>query len=48
MNWRRNKERLDSAVALDRAQALVRAFDRGEGSPVDELIRERRAEAERE
>lgn len=35
-------------VALTRAQALVRAFDTGAGSPVDELIRERRAEAERE
>ena len=34
--------------ALKKAQALVRSFDVGEGSPVDELIRERRAEAERE
>jgi bifunctional DNA-binding transcriptional regulator/antitoxin component of YhaV-PrlF toxin-antitoxin module len=35
-------------VALERARALVRAFDKGQGSPVDELIAERRAEAERE
>jgi bifunctional DNA-binding transcriptional regulator/antitoxin component of YhaV-PrlF toxin-antitoxin module len=35
-------------VALERARALVRMFDKGRGSPVDELIAERRAEAERE
>jgi bifunctional DNA-binding transcriptional regulator/antitoxin component of YhaV-PrlF toxin-antitoxin module len=35
-------------LAVARAQALVRAFDKGRGSPVDELIAERRAEAERE
>jgi AbrB family looped-hinge helix DNA binding protein len=36
------------AAAVKRAQTLVRGFVRGEGSPVDELIAERRAEAERE
>lgn len=37
--------RLVSArLALERARALVRAFDAGTGSPVDELIAERRAE----
>ena len=35
-------------AALRRARALVQGFDTGEGSPVDELIRERRAEASRE
>jgi hypothetical protein len=35
-------------AALERARALVRTFDTGEGSPVDELIRERRAETEME
>jgi hypothetical protein len=35
-------------VGLREAQAWVKRFDTGEGSPVDELIRERRAEAERE
>ena len=33
---------------LDRAQAIARKYDRGQGSPVDELIAERRAEAARE
>jgi hypothetical protein len=35
-------------AALGRARALVAAFDTGEGSPVEELIGERRAGAERE
>ena len=35
-------------VAIDRAQALVRKFDRGSGSVVDELISDRRKEAQRE
>jgi hypothetical protein len=35
-------------VALRKLRAMVRQFDTGEGSPVDELIRERRAEAARE
>lgn len=34
------------AAAVKRAQTLVRGFVRGEGSLVDELIAERRAEAE--
>lgn len=34
-----------AASALARARAIVRAFDRGQGSPVDELLAERRAEA---
>lgn len=33
-------------AAIARARALVRAFDSGTGSPVDELIAERRSEAE--
>lgn len=33
-----------AASALARARALVRRFDRGQGSPVDELLAERRAE----
>lgn len=39
---------VSAAMALAQARDLVRAFDQGQGSPVDELIRERRAEAERE
>jgi hypothetical protein len=35
-------------AALERARAMVEGFDTGEGSPVDELIRERRADAEKE
>jgi hypothetical protein len=35
-------------MALRQLRAWVREFDKGEGSPVDELIRERRAEAARE
>ena len=35
-------------AALRRARALVEGFDTGEGSPVEELVRERRAEASRE
>lgn len=35
-------------VALEQARALVRAFDTGQGSPVDELIRERRADSAHE
>lgn len=34
-----------AGTALDRARDLVRAFDTGSGSPVDELIAERRREA---
>jgi len=33
-------------AALERARALVRQFDKGEGSPVEELIAERRGESE--
>ncbi len=36
------------AAAVKRAQAIVRGFVKGEGSLVEELIAERRAEAERE
>ncbi len=36
------------AAAVKRAQSIVRGFVKGEGSLVDELIAERRAEAERE
>jgi hypothetical protein len=36
------------AVALAKLQQLVRERDRGTGSLADELIAERRAEAERE
>lgn len=32
-------------TALGKARALVRGFDRGEGSPVDELLAERRKDA---
>jgi bifunctional DNA-binding transcriptional regulator/antitoxin component of YhaV-PrlF toxin-antitoxin module len=39
---------LAPSVALERDRARIRAFDKGQGSPVDELIAERRAEAERE
>ena len=35
-------------VALERVQTLMREFDKGEGSVVDELIRDRRTEAEQE
>ena len=35
-----------TAPALARARAIVRAFDAGRGSPVDELLAERRAEAQ--
>lgn len=41
--------RLRSApVALERVQRMVRSLDKGQGSIVDELIAERRAEAARE
>jgi AbrB family looped-hinge helix DNA binding protein len=36
------------AAAVKRAQAIVRGFVKGEGSLVDELIAERRAEGKRE
>ncbi len=36
------------ASAVKRAQQIVRGFVEGDASPVDELIAERRAEAERE
>lgn len=36
------------AAAVKRAQVIVGEFMTGEGSPVDELIAERRAAAERE
>ncbi len=36
------------SVAIERAQALVREFDKGTGSVVDELISDRRDEAQRE
>ncbi|MCQ0986914.1 AbrB/MazE/SpoVT family DNA-binding domain-containing protein [Jiella marina] len=39
---------LSPAAALERVRALVAKHDKGEGSPVDELIAERRAEARRE
>lgn len=34
-------------LAIARLQALVKASDKGEGSPIDELLDERRAEATR-
>lgn len=37
-----------AARALARAREIVRRFDRGTGSPVDELLAERRTEAARE
>lgn len=39
---------LSGQVTRMRAQDLVRAFDTGEGSPVEELLRERRADSARE
>lgn len=39
---------LSPAAALKRVRALVARHDKGDGSPVDELIAERRAEARRE
>lgn len=39
---------ISPAVALERARHMVRLFDRGSGSVVDELIADRRAEAARE
>lgn len=35
-----------ASTAVDRARALVRAFDTGSGSPADELIAERRKDAQ--